>query len=113
MAELMQQGEVKRHIRKIYQQRRDYALMEFQQVFDCRAEIAAPAGIHLVCWLKGAWTEQRFIEKCAQADLAVQPLLRYCQSAHAKAAVLFGYAAHTPEEITVNIEKLAQRIGRG
>ena len=54
MAELMQQGEVKRHIRKmrkIYQQRRDYALMAFQQVFDCRAEIAAPAG-GMALWVK-------------------------------------------------------------
>ena len=68
------------------------------------------SGIHLVCWLKGAWTEQRFIEKCAEADLAVQPLSRYCQSPYAKAAVLFGYAAHAPDEIRSNIAKLAQRI---
>ncbi|MFW1969521.1 hypothetical protein ACG95P_20980, partial [Acinetobacter guillouiae] len=35
---------------------------------------------------------------------------RYCQQPYEKAAVLFGYAAHTPDEISMNIQKLAQQI---
>ena len=63
-----------------------------------------------MCWLKGAWTEQEFIDQCSALNLAVQPLSRYCQMPTKKAAVLFGYAAHTPNEIIENIQKIAQYL---
>ncbi|MFW1755477.1 PLP-dependent aminotransferase family protein, partial [Acinetobacter wanghuae] len=53
-AELMQQGEIKRHIRKmrkIYQQRRDFAVRAFQQTFEEWVEIAPPAG-GMALWVK-------------------------------------------------------------
>lgn len=68
------------------------------------------SGIHLVCWLKGNWAEQDFIAQCVKVGLAVQPLSRYCQTTSQKAAVLFGYAAHSPDEIEDSIKKLAIQI---
>ncbi|MEG1032035.1 MAG: PLP-dependent aminotransferase family protein, partial [Acinetobacter sp.] len=53
-------------------------------------------------------TEKDFVAQCAKVGLTVQPLSRYCQNDHSKAAVLFGYAAHSVNEIRENIEKLAQ-----
>ena len=117
LALFIQEGHYARHVRKVRKachERQQALIAALQQLLPEVLEVQpTDSGIHLVCWLKGGWTEQSFIEKCAEADLAVQPLSRYCQSMHAKAAVLFGYAAHTPEEITANIEKLAQRIGQG
>ena len=114
LALFIQEGHYARHVRKVRKacHERQQALIAALQQFlpEVLAVQPTDSGIHLVCWLKGGWTEQRFIEKCAEADLAVQPLSRYCQSAHAKAAVLFGYAAHAPDEIRANIAKLAQRI---
>jgi GntR family transcriptional regulator/MocR family aminotransferase len=54
IAELMQQGEIKRHtrkMRKIYQSRRDFAVMTFQQIFKDEVEIATPAG-GMALWVK-------------------------------------------------------------
>ena len=117
LALFIREGHYARHVRKVRKachERQQALIAALQQLLPEVLEVQpTDSGIHLVCWLKGGWTEQRFIEKCAEADLAVQPLSRYCQSAYAKAAVLFGYAAHTPEEIRANIEKLAQRISQG
>lgn len=54
IAELMQQGEIKRHtrkMRKIYQSRRDFAVMKFQQVFKDLVEMSTPAG-GMAFWVK-------------------------------------------------------------
>lgn len=54
LADLMQRGEIKRHIRKmkkIYQLRRDHALAEFQRVFAESIQIQPPAG-GMALWVK-------------------------------------------------------------
>lgn len=54
LADLMQRGEIKRHIRKmkkIYQLRRDHALAEFQRVFAETVHIQPPAG-GMALWVK-------------------------------------------------------------
>lgn len=54
IAELMQQGEIKRHIRKmrkIYHSRRDFAVQTFQRVFNRAVEISTPAG-GMALWVK-------------------------------------------------------------
>lgn len=54
IAELMQQGEIKRHtrkMRKIYQHRRDFAVDKFQHLFGDKVEIITPAG-GMALWVK-------------------------------------------------------------
>ncbi|MFX5214451.1 PLP-dependent aminotransferase family protein, partial [Acinetobacter baumannii] len=54
LADLMQRGEIKRHIRKmkkIYQLRRDHALAEFHRVFAETVQIQPPAG-GMALWAK-------------------------------------------------------------
>lgn len=110
----LQEGHYARHVRKVRKacEERQQALIAAIQHFLADVLTIQPtdSGIHLVCWLKAPWTEQNFIAQCVAMDLAVQPLSRYCQIPFKKAAILFGYAAHTPEEIWENIEKLALKM---
>lgn len=110
----LQEGHYARHVRKVRKacEERQHALIAAIQHYLADVLTIQPtdSGIHLVCWLKAPWTEQTFIAQCLAIDLAVQPLSRYCQTAFKKAAILLGYAAHTPEEIWENIEKLALKI---
>ena len=110
----IQEGHYARHVRKVRKAcyERQQALIESIQnhLADILTVQPTDSGIHLVCWLKNNWTEQAFIKKCTEAGLFVQPLSRYCQHSTQKAAVLFGYAAHNPDEIKENIEKLANML---
>lgn len=114
LAAFIQDGHYARHVRKVRKdcyERQQVLIAAIQyHLSDVLVVQPTDSGIHLVCWLKDHWTEQDFIVQCHKAGLAVQPLSRYCQHNHQKAAVLFGYAAHTPEEIKASIEKLAVQI---
>lgn len=114
LTSLINEGHYARHVRKVrkacYQ--RQQALIEiiaahFSDILEVQP---TDSGIHLLCWLKSPWTEQYFIAQCQQVGLAVQPLSRYCQNPDHPAAVLFGYAAHTVEEIKEAMYKLKNQI---
>lgn len=68
------------------------------------------SGIHLVGWLLGDLTEEEVIDKCRQIGLGAQPLSRYCQQPFKQQAILFGYAAHSPNEIIDGIKRLANAV---
>lgn len=108
----IQEGHYARHVRKVRKACYERQLVLIECIEQYLPEIltvqATDSGIHLVCWLDASWSEQHFIALCEKADLAVQPLSRYCQIKPEKAAVLLGYAAHTPDEIRSNIAKLAR-----
>lgn len=110
----IQKGHYARHVRKIRKAcyERQQALIKAidEYLSDVLDVQPTDSGIHAVCWLKGTWTEQEFIDQCSALNLAVQPLSRYCQMPNKKAAVLIGYAAHTPNEIIENIQKIAQYL---
>lgn len=114
LALFIQEGHYARHVRKVRKacyERQQVLIAEIQQQLSNVLTVQpTDSGIHLVCWLKQGWTEQNFLKMCAEIDLAVQPLSRYCQNPLQKAAVLFGFAAHSPEEIRFNIRRLAQHI---
>ncbi|TVT81647.1 PLP-dependent aminotransferase family protein [Acinetobacter colistiniresistens] len=117
LASFIQDGHYARHVRKIRKAcaERQQALISAIQEYlsDILTIQTTDSGIHLVCWLKQNWTEDTFIQYCRDVNLAVQPLSRYCQMPAQQAAVLFGFAAHTPDEIKQNIQTLAERIERG
>lgn len=116
LALLIQQGHYARHVRKVrkacYERQQTLIKAINEYLPDILDVQPTDSGIHLICWLKGAWTEQEFITHCSTLGLAVQPLSRYCQRTPKKAAVLLGYAAHQPEEIIENIKKLALILGK-
>ncbi|MCH7304320.1 PLP-dependent aminotransferase family protein [Acinetobacter sp. NIPH 1869] len=110
----IQEGHYARHVRKIRKAcyERQQVLIHAIQTYlaDILTIQPTDSGIHLLCWLNPDWTEQEFIAYCLNVDLAVQPLSRYCQTDASQSAVLFGYAAHQPDEIWRNIQKLAEAI---
>ncbi|OBY74337.1 MocR-like pyridoxine biosynthesis transcription factor PdxR [Acinetobacter gyllenbergii] len=110
----IQEGHYARHVRKIRKAcyERQQVLIRAIQTYlaDILTIQVTDSGIHLLCWLNPDWTEQEFIAYCLKVDLAVQPLSRYCQTDDSPSAVLFGYAAHQPDEIWRNIQKLAEAI---
>lgn len=114
LATFIQDGHYARHVRKVRKacyERQQVLITAIQKYLsDVLTVQATDSGIHLVCWLNEPWTEQSFIIQAKQVGLVVQPLSRYCQTPPHKAAVLLGYAAHTPEEIKINIKKLAAQI---
>lgn len=111
LALFIQQGHYARHVRKVrkacYERQQTLIKVINEYLPNILDVQPTDSGIHLISWLKGAWTEQEFITHCSTLGLAVQPLSRYCQRTPKKAAVLLGYAAHQPEEIIENIKKLA------
>ena len=114
LTEFIKDGHYARHVRKVRKacyERQQVLIAEIQyHLSDVLDVQPTDSGIHLVCGLKGNWTEQCFIAQCLKVGLSVQPLSRYCQTSLQKTAVLFGYAAHTPDEIRASIEKLAVQI---
>ena len=114
LATFIQDGHYARHVRKVrkacYERQQALILSIQSHLSDVLTVKPTDSGIHLVCWLKGNWTEQDFIAECIKVGLSVQPLSRYCQVSYQEAAILIGYAAHTVDEIHENIEKLAESI---
>ncbi|AOA59730.1 MocR-like pyridoxine biosynthesis transcription factor PdxR [Acinetobacter larvae] len=112
IAELMQQGEIKRHtrkMRKIYQSRRNFALQMFQQIFQQQVDIATPAG-GMALWVKfnfayqphfAATLKQLHIDSEYDFGSTVADQSHYFY-------IRFGFAALTEQEMTATIQALYQ-----
>lgn len=111
IAELMQQGEIKRHIRKmrkIYQQRRDFALLTFQQRFQDLVEILSPAG-GMALWIKFNLPYRKaFAQTLKQLHIhSEHHFAASLQEQHSKGFYIrFGFAALTEQEMTDVIQQL-------
>jgi len=113
LADLMQRGEIKRHIRKmkkIYQLRRDHALTEFSRVFSGDVQIQPPAG-GMALWVKF----QKFFTK-EQAlkldELNMDTEHKFRQDDSSNRCMRFGFAALSEKEITSLIEKLNEVLNK-
>jgi len=114
IAELMQQGELRRHtrkMRKIYQGRRDFAVKTFQQIFKDKVEIATPAG-GMALWVKfklpyhpefAEILKQLHIDSEYEFGSLLQGKLNYFH-------IRFGFAAVSEEEITQIVQMLYQAL---
>ena len=109
----MQQGEIKRHarkMRKIYQSRRDFAVMTFQQVFQNKVEISTPAG-GMALWVRFNLAYQtQYTEALSHFQIDSE----YCFGSRVENTSLeyfhirFGFAALNETEITKIIQTLHQ-----
>lgn len=114
IAELMQQGEIRRHtrkMRKIYQSRRDFAVMTFQQIFEDKVEIITPAG-GMALWVKlnlpyqvefAEVLKQLHIDSEYEFGSVFQDISNYFH-------IRFGFAALSEEEITHIVQMLYQAL---
>lgn len=113
LADLMQRGEIKRHIRKmkkIYQLRRDHALAEFQRVFAETVHIQPPAG-GMALWVKfqKTFTQDQLINL---KELNIDTEHKFKQGEHPNRSIHFGFAALSEKEITALIENLNNILNR-
>jgi len=113
LADLMQRGEIKRHIRKmkkIYQLRRDHALAEFQRVFAESVQIQPPAG-GMALWVKfqKPFTQDQLIKL---KELNIDTEHKFKQGEHPNHSIRFGFAALSEKEITALIENLNNILNR-
>ncbi|MDA3557550.1 PLP-dependent aminotransferase family protein [Acinetobacter sp. AOR15_HL] len=113
LADLMQRGEIKRHIRKmkkIYQLRRDHALTEFSRVFSGDVQIQPPAG-GMALWVKfqKSFTKEQAL-KLDELNMDTEHKLRQDDSSNR--CIRFGFAALSEKEITSLIEKLNEVLNK-
>lgn len=109
LADLMQRGEIKRHIRKmkkIYQLRRDHALAEFKRIFVERIHIQPPAG-GMALWVKfqKPFTRDQLIKL---KELSIDTEHKFKQIESSNRCIRLGFAALSEKEITSLIETLNQ-----
>lgn len=107
LADLMQRGEIKRHIRKmkkIYQLRRDHALAEFKRIFVERVHIQPPAG-GMALWVKfqKPFTQDQLIKL---KELNIDTEHKFKQIGSSNCCIRLGFAALSEKEITSLIETL-------
>ncbi|GAM32963.1 transcriptional regulator, GntR family [Acinetobacter calcoaceticus] len=113
LADLMQRGEIKRHIRKmkkIYQLRRDHALTEFSRVFSGDVQIQPPAG-GMALWVK---FQKSFTKEQALRldELNMDTEHKFRQDDSSNRCIRFGFAALSEKEITSLIEKLNEVLNK-
>lgn len=113
LADLMQRGEIKRHIRKmkkIYQLRRDHALTEFSRVFSGDLQIQPPAG-GMALWVK---FQKSFTKEQALRldELNMDTEHKFRQDDSSNRCIRFGFAALSEKEITSLIEKLNEVLNK-
>lgn len=113
LADLMQRGEIKRHIRKmkkIYQLRRDHALTEFSRVFSGDVQIQPPAG-GMALWVK--FQKSFTKEQASKLDgLNMDTEHKFRQDGSSNRCIRFGFAALSEKEITSLIEKLNEVLNK-
>lgn len=100
-----------KRMRKIYSERRDFFIEEFNKLLGDRFTLQVPeAGLNIVAWLK---REEDF-QKIRQItiDIGVRPsaLSFFCIQAKLSPAFIFGFAAWTPAQIRESLVKLASAL---
>lgn len=113
LADLMQRGEIKRHIRKmkkIYQLRRDHTLTEFSRVFSGDVQIQPPAG-GMALWVKfqKSFTKEQALKL---DELNIDTEHKFRQDDSSNRCIRFGFAALSEKEITSLIEKLNEVLNK-
>jgi GntR family transcriptional regulator/MocR family aminotransferase len=100
-----------KRMRKIYSERRDFFIAEFNRLLGDRFILQVPeAGLNIVAWLK---REEDFpIVRRITVDVGVRPstLSFFCIHEKLKPAFVFGFAAWTPAQIRESLVKLASAL---
>jgi GntR family transcriptional regulator/MocR family aminotransferase len=114
MARFITEGFFLSHIkrmRKIYSERRDFFIEQFNKLLGDRFTLQAPeAGLNIVAWLK---REEDFpMIRRITMDIGVRPstLSFFCIEAKLQSAFVFGFAAWTPAQIRESLVKLTSAL---
>ena len=100
-----------KRMRKIYSERRDFFIEEFNKLLGERFRLHVPeAGLNIVAWLK---REEDFsLIRRITMDIGVRPssLSFFSIQAKLKPAFVFGFAAWTPAQIRESLVKLSSAL---
>jgi DNA-binding transcriptional MocR family regulator len=96
-------------MRKIYAERRDFFIKQFNELLGDRFTLVPEAGLNIVAWLK---REKTSVIKRITSDIGVRPspLSFFCIHAKLKPAFVFGFAAWTATQIRESLIKLASAV---
>ena len=107
LSELMESGEVKRHIRKTrkqYEARRDFAVNEFNRIFGNKVSFNIPTG-GMALWVDiTRLVKGKKIDSLPNKDSTLST--QYSDDSSEPTHIRFGFGAITTKEITQSIEKL-------
>ncbi|UNM95556.1 PLP-dependent aminotransferase family protein [Ignatzschineria rhizosphaerae] len=112
LAAFIKEGEYAKHVRRIRRaclERKNTLRSSVQEHFaDDLIIPPTDSGIHSVAWLKNSEDLPYLLEACQTLNLGPQSLDRHRSKPLSQKALLFGFAAHSPEIITDNIQNLAK-----
>lgn len=97
-----------RHMRKTYQARLEILHAAVHQYLSAWTQPRLPqGGLQLVCPLADAATERRLLQAAAAQGMKVYGLIDFYTGQPTEGALVFGFAAYTPDEIVKFIKKLS------
>jgi GntR family transcriptional regulator/MocR family aminotransferase len=100
-----------KRMRKLYADRRDFFLNEFNKLLGDRFILQIPeAGLNFVAWLRCETNFAKVAHVCADIGIKPSPLSFYCIEAKLKPAFVFGFAAWTPAQIRESLLRLASAL---
>lgn len=100
-----------RRMRKIYAERRDFFVKQFDELLGNRFTLQVPeGGLNVVAWLKREEDFPMISRVIETIEVKPSPLSFYCIQAKLKPAFLFGFAAWTPAQIRQSLLALASAL---
>jgi GntR family transcriptional regulator/MocR family aminotransferase len=100
-----------KRMRKIYAERRDVFIKQFNELLGDRFTLQVPeGGLNMVAWLKREEDFPAISRVTLQIGVKPSPLSFYCIRATPKPAFVFGFAGWTPAQIRESLVKLASSL---
>ncbi len=98
-------------MRKIYSERRDFFIKQFNELLGDRFTLQVPeAGLNVVAWLKREEDFPMIRRVILDIGVKLSVLSFFCIEAKLKPAFVFGFAAWTSTQIRESIVKLASAL---
>src|SRR5262249_7524 len=102
-----------KRMRRIYAERREAFIKQFQELLGDRFTLQVPAGgLNMVAWLKREENFPAISPVTLEIGVNPSPLSFYCIRATPKPAFVFGFAGWTPAQIRESLVKLASSLQR-
>src|SRR5262249_54820527 len=100
-----------RRMRKIYSERRDFFIKQFNELLGDRFVLQVPeAGLNVVAWLKREEEFEMIRRITVEIGVRPSPLSFFCVEAKLKPAFVFGFAAWTKTQLQESLVKLASAL---
>jgi GntR family transcriptional regulator/MocR family aminotransferase len=100
-----------KRMRKIYAERRDFFVEQFNELLGDRFTLQVPeGGLNVVAWLKREEDFPMISRVILEIEVKPSPLSFYCIQAKPKPAFVFGFAAWTRAQIRESLLRLASAL---